>query len=417
VKIIKDKTNPAGVVIATITFYPEISGTGQVLTDLAVSLARQGLHVRVYTAQPHYYEKHVPHPKQETVQGIDIRRIASTTFDKNRRLGRILNWASFAFFAFWNLLFDRSPYPLLLVSSPPVLPFIGPLLKWLRRKPYVVLVHDVYPDIGVKLGFFKPNGFTVKIWNALNRITYRNASKIIVLAEDMARIILEQIKTDKQASFIDGKVEVIHNWADETLIHPVPRDENRFLQKNPLPYTFVVQYSGNLGFNHDLEPLIDAAQSLEHSGMGFVFIGEGGKKEKLQSMVSSSGLKNVLFFPFQPRQDLPDLLSASDLSVVALEQGLEGLAVPSKFYSILASGRPILALLGGECEMARIIRQYNCGFVVSERNPEKVVKILQECLRDRDKIRQMGENARRCFEAHFTRKQAADKYRELLKAV
>ncbi len=407
------KPNGRGVVLSTITFYPEISGTGQILTDLALSLAEKGMSVRVYTAQPHYYEKHERLPAKENYGGVEIRRITSTTLNKNNRLGRILNWSSFALSAFFKLLRDPSRYPYLIVSSPPVLPYIGWLVHLLTRKPYILLIHDVYPDIGVKLGFFRKNGPTVWLWKQLNKLAYRGASKIIVLASDMAPIVALQMGKKSE----NGKIQVIHNWADESFIHPFQKGDSLFLQQNPVPFRFLVQYSGNLGFNHDLEPLIEAARRFQGENIGFLFIGEGGKKEKLQALVRAYGLSNVLFFPFQSRDLLPHLLCASDLSVVTLEQGLEGLAVPSKFYSILASGRPLLALLGENCEMAQMIRKYQCGFVVPQGNTEAIVQILKQCTENPAAIKTMGENARRCFLDHYTRAQAAQKYQEILTSV
>lgn len=407
------KLNSSGVVLTTISFYPEISGTGQILTDLAVALVERGMDVRVYTAQPHYYQKHPQAPKKEVYKGIKITRIPSTTFNKNFRSGRILNWLSFTLAALMALCFENSNYPLLIVSSPPILPFIGCVLKLLRRRSYILLIHDVYPDIGIQLGYFKHNGPTVRLWNALNRIAYSHAEKVIVLAEDMAEVVLKKMNGHRNAN----KLSIIHNWADETFIRPIERKENLFLKINPLPYKFIVQYAGNLGFNHELEPLIEAARRLPPDEIGFVFIGEGGKKEKLQSMVREYGLKNVCFFPFQPRELLPHTLSASNLSVVTLERGLEGFAVPSKFYSILASGKPILAILGKTCEMANLIQKYDCGFVVPQGQPDEIIHTLQHCLNQQEHVKKMGENARLCFEENFTRSQAASNYQSLIQQV
>lgn len=396
--------------MATITFYPEISGTGQVLTDLALALAEQGIKVKVYTAQPHYYEKHDALPAKENYRGIEIVRLSSTTFNKNFRFARILNWASFTFFAFLALLFDASPFPILLVSSPPTLPFIGWFLRKLKRKRFVFLMHDVYPDIGVKLGFFKENGPTVRLWNFFNRKTYQNCSRVIVLSEDMGKIVKEHFAPAGR----DGKIEVIHNWADERIFHPIPKEKNLFLKQNPLPFDFLVQYSGNIGFDHELEPLIEAARELQDLKIGFLFIGEGGKKEKLKRLAAQYGLSNVRFFPFQPQNIFLHSLCASDLSVVALEPGLEGLAVPSKFYPILASGRPILALMRENCDIATLIKQYRCGFVIPDGNTASVATVLRNCYGNREETSEFGRNARRCFEENFTRASSVQRYQAVL---
>lgn len=397
-----------GVTFATISFYPEITGTGQILTDLALALSKDGLSVRVFTAQPHYYSKHEKLPDRENYRGIEIFRIPSTTFNKNNRLGRIFNWASFAFSALLRLLFDRNSDPLLIVSSPPVLPFAGWILKRLKGKSYILLLHDIYPEIGVKLGFFKPGGLTVRIWNWLNKKAFASASKVIVLASDMASKIHDRYGNE------NGKVKVIHNWADGSFIRPIAKRDSLFLKDKPLSYRLLIQYAGNLGFNHDLEPLVEAAKALSSLDIGFLFIGEGGKKEKLQALTRRYQLKNVHFFPFVPREILPHSLGASDLSVVTLEEALEGLAVPSKFYSILASGKAVLGILSPNCEMAEIIEKNRCGFVTPHHDSKALINVLKRCYDEPELLEEMGRNARACFEKNFTRERAASKYKEII---
>ena len=103
--------------------------------------------------------------------------------------------------------------------------------------------------------------------------------------------------------------------------------------------------------------------------------------------------------------------------MVTLERGIEGYAVPSKFYSILASGKAILAILGKKCEMAELIQKYECGFVVPQGDLHQIIKIVSQCHHDPEKTKQMGKNARLCFEKNFTRELATKTYQTLIESL
>jgi len=211
-------------------------------------------------------------------------------------------------------------------------------------------------------------------------------------------------------------VEVIHNWADGQFIVPRSKEENWFAQKYGLVGKTVVLYSGNMGLFHDLETIIEAADRLQGlEDLVFLFIGGGGKKEKLVQMAKQRGLKNVKFLPYQPRDHLPYSLTAGDIGVVTLERGVEGFCVPSKLYSYLAAGQAILALVGKDSEVADIIEKFECGIRIDQGDIEGVVNALARWRNDLSLLERMKRNARNCFEQHFTKDQAIARYHEILK--
>lgn len=400
--------------ILTLYFYPDYASTGHLLTELAVGLKGMGCDVTVYTAHPTYRSRERAR-KSEVYEGVQVYRLPSTQFDKNSKLGRILNSVSFFISALVTLLLHRTSGPLLIVSVPPFLPFLGYIVRRLKGHPYVSLFYDVYPDIAVRLGYLKPGGLMQRIWDSMNRLVLAQASRVIALSEPMKEIVLRKANPNVQA---DGrKFRIIHNWVDEAFIKPIAKTENWFAAQQGLQDKFIVLYSGNIGLSYDLETVIAAAERLKDKNIAFLFIGEGGKKKKLQALVAQGQIQNVKFLPYQPREVLPFSLTCSDVSLVALEKGVEGLSMPSKLYTILASGRPVLALVEEDSAVARIIRDADCGARITQSDVDALVRVLEFYYENREEARRQGGNGRAYCLKHFTLTRACQEYYDLLTAL
>jgi glycosyltransferase involved in cell wall biosynthesis len=408
-----NKKNNKGLVILSQYFYPEVASTGQLLTELAEDLVKYGCKIKVYTGKPSYYGNIKEYKKREIYHGIEIYRLFNTTLNKNSKLGKILNSLSYFISIIFKLLSSKDRYPLLIVSNPPFLPIAGFLFKKIKNQKYVFLIHDIYPDIAVRLGYLKENSFIVKIWNKINYQILKDAEKIIVLGEYMAEILKKKYLT------IDSlKIKIIHNWADEKIISPLKKEDNWFVKRYNLEHKLVILYSGNIGLFQDLKTIINAAVRLKKfKEILFLFIGDGGGLSKLKEIVQENYLTNVKFLPYQPKEYLPYSLTASDISVVALEKGVEGLGVPCKIYGILASGCAVLGLVGDDCEVADIIKNAKCGFRVDQGDVDSLVKKIKYIHKNPGLLKDMGKNSRRYFEKHFTRSQMTKKYYEILENI
>ena len=176
---------------------------------------------------------------------------------------------------------------------------------------------------------------------------------------------------------------------------------------------FIVLYSGNIGDLHEFDTIISAAEDIQNKGhkdIVFVFIGEGIKKEYIGIKAEEKGLNNILFFPYQPREMLTYSLGIADVSLVTLEKGFEGMVVPSKIYGILASGRPVIAVVGGDSEIVEIIREGKCGRIVKIGDGKALSGAVIEYYKNPQKCREDGWNGRRYFEENFDRKITTEKY-------
>lgn len=393
-------------------FFPELISTGQLLTELAEDLVDQGCSVIAVAGQPTYYESSRVPPEMEH-RGIKILRVGNSQLEKNSVAGKILNSTTFFLGAIRRSLILSEDTVILVVTNPPILPFVPYLLSFLRKQKYVCLIHDVYPDIAVRLGYLRKNGVIYWLWERMNQKMMHGAAAVIVLGRDMEEKIREKLDRSEW-----GKIRMIPNWSDEDAVRPVGKGENPFLQEIGLsPSTFIVQYSGNMGLSHGMETIIEAASRLQDIPVRFLFIGGGGKRDKIGKMVTDLGLENVLFLPYQPKEKLRYSLSCSDVSLVSLAEGVEGLSVPSKYYGILASGRPVIALMAERSEVAMSIRESGCGYVVPPGNPDALAERIRYLFDNPDAVREMGKKARQSLERNYSRRVVAEKYLDLLREV
>jgi len=403
------------VYILTQYFYPDVASTGQILTELAEDLSQHEFSVNVITAQPSY-ERFEKCPAKEIYNGVHILRVWCTHFSKNNIFGKVINMVSFALSLSLRVFFSRYERNeiFLIVTNPPFLPIIGWLLKKLKKKHYICLIHDVYPDLAVKLGYLSSGSIVTKLWDGLNKIVLNNSDKVIVLGEYMKKIVkgkLDRLSRD------ENKIVVIHNWADESKIYPIPKSSNWFVKEQGLEGKFIVLYSGNLGLTHPIEAIIYVAEALKNKNILFLFIGNGGKKPILKKMVKEKKLKNVKFLPYQSKDMLAYSLSSGDVAIVTMEKGIEGLSVPSKLYGYLAAGRPILALVKENSDVSIIVEKAQCGFVCDPEDIEGISKKIMYLVDHPEVETMFSKNAREYFELHFARSIAAKQYVYLLNSI
>ena len=391
-------------------FYPETITPGTILAELAEELVRLGCEVEVFAGLPKHDEKWDMR-RSIIHNGIKVQRVWYTRFDRNRLAGRILNTATFSTSLFFQLLFREKRTPWLIITEPPFLGLFGWIFKKLFRVPFIFLLHDVFPEIAIQLKYFSRKSLIATVWEKLNKAVLRTADSIVVIGREMKSIITKKLPPEQHS-----RIMYIPNWANGDLIWPVPVEKNKILADLGLKRKFVVQYSGNMGLTHDLETIIHAADDLRNDDdMHFLFIGRGAKRVKIERMAGKLHLKNVSFLPFQPREKLCESLGACHVALVSLEKPVEGLAVPSKFYGILASGKPVIALMSGNSEIAWAIKHFECGITVEQKDVAGLVSAIKTLKNDKMHTDRMGQNARKAFEENYTVPKCTAMYHTLIK--
>jgi colanic acid biosynthesis glycosyl transferase WcaI len=393
--------------VLTELYYPEHTSTAYFLTEIAQSLAKK-YDVSVLTGNAMYEQQGKTLRDREVVEQVDILRCQGTSFNKNYLLGRLLNGCSRSLSIFWQSLWHCSSSDVILVvTNPPLLPVMALLLKWLKGCRFVLLVHDVYPEVLVASGLTQRHSLLYRTIYAVNSIVCRNSSHIITLGRDMSQLI--QAKLPKHHHH---PITCIPNWAEVESIHPIAKTSSALLQQLNLTDKFVVLYAGNMGRTHDLEILAEAAQTLaiESSQIHFLFIGAGAKKQWLEQYCQDHQLTNITVLPYLPHAEKNTAINSCDLSVISFLPGMAGVSVPSRMYNQMAAGKPLLAIADDWSELAQVIQEENIGWVTSSGNSEALVEILRQADRHREIGQVMGAKAAAITNQKYTLKQASQAY-------
>ena len=286
----------------------------------------------------------------------------------------------------------------LVVTNPPTLPLLAAFACRLRRAKFVLLVHDVYPDAAVVTGILRPNSFAERLVRRINQTAYRAASIIVVIGRDMKQRVA--------SSLLDGdseRIMVITNWGDTEEVSEELGNRNRFRQDLGLSGHCVVQYAGNMGRTHDVDVVLDAAHALEGSEeIQFLFVGSGARWPTVVESLQRQPRPNVHLLPRQPRELLAELLDACDLAVLAFIPGMAGISVPSRMYNIMAAGKPIVAAVDEDSELAQVIREEGIGWTVPAGDADALARVVRKAAGDRVLLKEMGRRARHSVEIRFS---------------
>ncbi len=377
---------------------PDTAATAQRLADLCEGLASSH-RVTVICGIPSYD----PLPRAVHAENTRVRilRVPSTVFHRSRMVGRVCNYLTYLASAFFVGLFQRRPDLVVAMTDPPIVALIAWFIAFIRRVPFIYLIQDLYPDVAVNLGKIK-NPLIIKLFNSLSLFLMYKANQLIAISSSMRERLINK-------GIIAEKIQVIPNWAD-TKIVPQPK-ENPFSIHHGLNKRFVVMYSGNIGLSQNLGVLLQSAKMLEElKDLIVVIIGDGAGKPDLVNGARKLGLTNVLFFPYQPAAEMCYSFGAADVFVIPLTTGLDGLVVPSKVFSIMASARPFIAAIDGSSEVARIAEEFGCGVVVRPGDPKELLRAIRWAYKSLAELQAMGERGREVVERFYNKDIAIAKY-------
>ena len=382
-------------------FYPEYISSAQLPFDTIKALKKDGFTVDVLCGYPHEYLDGKDIPVKEEVDGIRIHRLKYIQTGRAGFLGRIINYFSFTFMVLLHLLKTEKYKAVVVYSNPPILPWIASWAKVLFGCKLVFVSYDLYPEVATVTNTLREGNIICRLMNHINKCVFRRADGVVALSSEMKEFIL------KNRDISPEKVTVIPNWYEDRGEPSRNLSDNVF--RDAADGKFVVSYFGNMGTMQDMDTILGAIRELkEEPDVFFLFAGHGNKMEKLKQIVAEEGISNIAIHDFLHGKDFTDALAVSDCAFVSLERGATGLCVPSKTYSYMMQGIPLLAIMD-ECD---IVRDIEAGAGAWVRNGESA--LLAETIRnlrsDPEKRKIMRQTCRRIYLEKYTTEICTNQY-------
>lgn len=407
-------------------YHPEVASLSQLCTDLCEGLTDTfdvtvicsvpcytGTVDPAYTKKKYYFEEK---------GGVKIIRVKVPPYNKQNKLARVRNILAYFFRSLGATFKAEKPDFILTESQPPILGgLLGVLAKRItalrgKRARLLYVIQDYNPEQTMVVGYSK-NRALLRLMMSLDKHSCRVADKVVVVGADMLPTMTKRF-TNKRGDVSKKlpKTVFINNWMDENDVYPLPTDDARvaaFRRAHELEGKFVLMYSGNIGLFYDLENLFAVIERFKDDDrIVFPFVGEGTKKAELMAYAQAHGMKNVVFIPYQKKEELAYSLNAADAHWIVNAEGVKGVSCPSKLYGILAVAKPALAVLEEGTEARGVIEQTRCGYAVSPRDYDGVAALISRFLEaDRADLTAMGARGHQYMREHLTRDISIRKYR------
>jgi len=386
------------VLIISQVFVPDPAAVGQYLSDVAGGLVEKGLRVKVLAANRGYDDPGVVYQRRSNIDGIEVRRVGLSSFGKKNLLLRILAQMSFVLQSIVRGLFTPGLRSILISTSPPMGGLAALIVGTIRRVPITYWVMDINPDQAIAAGQVKPGSILARVLDVMNRSLLGRARVVITLDDHMADRL-------RAKGPIGGKLFVIPPWPLGMLSEAGPPGKNDFRATHNPDDRFVVMYSGNHSLTHPLKTILDAALRLnDQDDLRFLFVGGGLGKREVDDLIEKHHPNNITSLPYQPLEELGEVLSAGDVHVATMGHYMVGLVHPSKVYGAMAAGRLILYVGPPSSHITDLIDGFGIGWQFRHGDVDGIVSLLRELpTRDDRELAEMGQQARIAADEHFSR--------------
>ena len=397
-------------------YFPEQAASSYLGDNIRQALCESGIELDLYAPIPTRgvsEEVRQEYKNRSIEQWYDgkmiVHRFSMYAEGKNpilRALRYVLCWCKHFYYGWRAKDIDL----IYLASTPPIQGVLGGLLKKIKKVPFVYNLQDIFPDSLAGTGLAKKGGLLWKIGRVIENFTYRNADKIIVISEDFKRNIMAK-------GVPEDKIVVIYNWVDEETVFPIEKKDNVLFDELDIDRnTFNIVYAGNLGNAQNVRILLETANLLkDYKDIKFIIFGTGGLELEYKSLADNLELTNLQFFPIQPYEKVSQVYGIGDVCVVSCKEGLGGSAMPSKTWSIMSSGRPVLANFD-EGDLKNILENNNCGIFTKAGDKEAFKQAIMDLYNDRERCKQLGKNGREFILKNLTRAVGTQKYVDVIKS-
>jgi glycosyltransferase involved in cell wall biosynthesis len=384
-------------------FYPEYVSSATLPFDTATALVEAGFSVDVITGYPHEYTLVNNVEKNEIINGIGINRLKYLQLSRRNCLGRLLNYFSFTFSVLTRIPRLRNYKVIVIYSNPPILPLVSILANYLYNIKIVYVCYDVYPEIAKVTNSISANGIIDRTMQKINALLFPRLHAVISLSSEMKEFLLAN-----RVGIESEKIVVIPNWYEDLYLKSQIEQIDKAV--------FTVSYFGNMGVCQDIDTIVEAIKLLKgNQSIQFKFAGHGSKLDSLKKIVKENNLDSVVVYDFLHGDAYLEALNSSDVFLVSLEKGVSGLAVPSKTYSYMMSGKPIIAIIDENTDIARDLSDNNAGYVINSGDAESLVEALHILQKDISIRSEQGKNSRKIYLNKYSKDICLKKYISLIK--
>ena len=398
-------------------FYPESMSSSHLDDNLREAIANAGIDMSIYCPTPTRgisEEVRIKYKKKKLEKMYDgratVHRFSLYGEGKNPVL-RALRYVFACIIQFNCTVFSKDARlcdVMFITSTPPIKGAMAGLAKKFNRKPIIYELQDVFPDSLVGTELAKKGGLLWKIGRMIENFTYRNADKIVVISEDFKKNIMAK-------GVPEEKIEVIYNWVDEKEVHPIAKEDNPLYEEFGMDRDkFTIVYAGNLGNAQNIGIVLDGAMELPK--VQFAVFGSGGLENEIRKHIEEENLTNVHLNPLQPLERVSQVYSLGDACIVSCKAGLGGSAMPSKTWTIMSCGRPVIANFD-EGDLKEIIERNNCGIFTHAGIVQEFVDAIKFLQEKPERCAEMGANARQFILDNLTKEVGTKKYVDVIKSV
>jgi glycosyltransferase involved in cell wall biosynthesis len=349
-----------------------------------------------------------PEDDSDVADGINVLRAYTLPVAHRSFVWRVIGFFSFMMMSVWTSRQAKN-VDLVMGTTPPIFQAVSAwFIAWIRRKPFLLEVRDLWPEFAIDMGVLK-NPILIQLSRWLETFLYRQADHILVNSPAYRDYMLKR-------GIATAKVSLIANGADLDAFAP-GIDGQPMRHKLGLDDQFIVTYTGALGMANDIFTILRAAEKLkEHNHIHFLLVGDGKERARLEAAAEASGLRNVLFTGGLPKTDMPKIVAASDVCVATLlDIPMFRTTYPNKVFDYMSAGKP--TILGIDGVIREVVEAANGGIFVPPGDAEALATAILRLKNDPAGCRQMGESARAYVAAHFDRSDQAREFARLLESM
>ena len=402
------------ILIHTLIFSPDGVSTAYLYNDIALQLRNCGYEVVVLTTTPHFNivpEQVEKQPLRWKVWGFckvsDYNGITVLHVPQKKYKSTILRVLGFCYWHIVSFIIGLTlgRVDLILSPSPPLtIGWLNLALAKLKRCKVVYNVQEIYPDI-LKL----KDGVSSRFLRRIERKVYNRSDAVTTIDRVFYDTIVGRFKDP-------SKLHIIPNFVDVDLYHQSKWDGVLDETLFPKSVSIKLLYAGNIGLMQAWEPLIALAERTRDLNVEYYVIGEGARRDYVESEINRLQLVKLHLMPYQPRELMPAILSYSDTSFIFMAPDRDSDGFPSKVYTIMACERPMLILSGENTPIVDFLKDKGCAKLVTEKDFDKKVDEMKTWLQSvsKEDLADMGKKGLQTIKENYTKEKVTSMYVDLI---